>query len=148
MSDDISIMQESRSIPGGRGGSITPITTTERARELARARWEAKAKAIRAGVGDAAPQLPDVKGRGAYTVLRAVSEAHAMHAYAAGETGAAASFKLLLEHGWPKPDKPDATSTEVPPNDDMAQLVALWRQAKADNPDLARRAEEALHGNR
>src|SRR5262245_25404974 len=139
MSDDQTPKQDM--IPGGRGGFLKPIRSSERARELAILKHEKKQAAIRAGIAAAAAQLPGVQGT--YGMLRAISENHAAHAYDPSQPGAQRSLEILLRHGWSEPAR-DAEANTVTADPNQLAALALLTEALDQNPALRERAFAAL----
>lgn len=117
---------------------ILPPFDSTRATQAARKRWDRMSKAVRGGVGKAGEQIVDVQKNDAYATIAAISEQHAMQAYNAGERGSASSFRILLDSGWPSPDKvasPEAPTVDTSGIDqaELKEMLAAWRKHKEDN---------------
>ena len=98
------ILQPSR-IVGGRGGWLQPVTSSEQGRELARRRWDNASQAVRLGVADAGEALPAINMHSAMKVIRYLSKEHTLHASVPGARGAVSSFGMILDRGWPRPER-------------------------------------------
>ena len=131
-------------IPGGRGGTLIPIASPERARELAARRWANVSRAARLGLADAGEQLPDVSKRQPLAVIRYLVEQHAMHAADPSARGSQASFAAVVKLAYPAPEGRPGDAVTAPAGDDVAEMVAMWRAAKASDPELAERAAALL----
>ena len=92
-------------IAGGRGGWLKPITSSDMARELSRKRWDNASQAVRLGVADAGEALPAIGMRSAARVIRYLSKEHTLHASTPGARGAVSSFGMILDRGWPRPER-------------------------------------------
>ena len=94
-------------------GRITKSSSAAAARaragkaEKARARREKAAEAIRMGVGKAGVQIPEVANAQAYEVVDHLAEQHSLNAADPSARGSTSSFKTLLHHGWPRPERAD-----------------------------------------
>lgn len=92
-------------VPGVHGGTLRPVKTSEAARELVMHRWRRKADAVRRGLARAGINVPGVEKPDAYAVVAAIAENHALNALDPSARGSAASARLVLEHGWPAPER-------------------------------------------
>jgi hypothetical protein len=59
--------------------------------------------ATQAGIRDAGEQLPDLRGRGTYAVVRKLAEAHTLNAADPSAHGSQASYKQVMERAFPRP---------------------------------------------
>lgn len=75
-------------------------------------------------------------------MVSAIMENQALRAYDASTPGSSAAARLVLEHGYPTPAKLE--QVDAAPGSDLAELLAAWRQAKQDNPELGTRAAGLL----
>ena len=92
--------------PGGYGGWLKPpVRTSEEARALVRRRWDKAGEAVRLGVADAGEALPAIGMRSAAKVIRYLSREHTLHASVPGARGAVSSFGMILDRGWPRPER-------------------------------------------
>ena len=137
------IAQGSRIRPGGRGGTLVDFDP-ERGREAARRRWANVSKAARLGLADAGDQLPNVKAHSPIKVIRYLVEKHAMHAADPSARGSQASFAAVVKLAYPQPDSRPGDTAPAPASGDVAEMVAMWRAAKAADPALAERAAALL----
>lgn len=100
-------------VPGKYGGTLTPIRSSERGRELARIRYEKRTRAALAGVGDAARLITDTGAAlpdgqpitTAYDVIRFLVSQHALNAADPTAQGATQSLKVVDGMAFPAPEK-------------------------------------------
>ena len=103
------------SIPGGGGhGRIIPIRDPERARMLARRRWDAASAAVRRGLAKASEQVPGLAIRGPLAAIEYAAEQHGLNMFDPSAHGSQQSMKLLLDYAFPKPERDPAAAVGVP----------------------------------
>ena len=127
----------------GGGGRLTPFDS-ERGRAAAYKRREDMSRAARLGLADAGEQLPDVKAHSPIKVIRYLVEQHAMHAADPSARGSQASFAAVVKLAYPALDTRPGDAATAPASSDVAEMVAMWRAAKASDPALAARAAALL----
>lgn len=126
--------QTSGMIPGGMGGLIKPPFDSTAGRQAASIRWERArqraAAALRDGAGDGSA------GHGWYKVVLAqVEKALKGDTRAAHFIGKAADLFKQHDAGAAQPGQSSG---------EAAEIVALYRAAVADNPELQQRARQLL----
>jgi hypothetical protein len=62
-------------------------------------------RAVRAGVAKAGEALPAVNAHSSLKVIEYLAEEHAKHASTPGARGAVSSFGMILDRGWPRPER-------------------------------------------
>jgi hypothetical protein len=116
---------------GLNGGILTPFDS-ERARAASRARWEKANAAIRRGIARAGEQLPGIQARDSFRVVEVLAEQHALHSYDPSARGSTGSFKMLLDRGFPAPDKSADGASPAPAADpDLRELLDAFRAWKS-----------------
>lgn len=119
---------------------LVPIRDTDTARRIAALRWEKHAAARRAGVGDAAGDIPGLAAGDKYAMVRHIAYNHALNAADPSARGSAASARLTFEAFEPRRTDGGGqvaglTDAET---DAMRELVAQyrhWRQGQAGAGD-------------
>jgi len=130
--------------PGGKNGKnglIGRPFDSETGRLANKRRHEKASKAIRDGVKAAAKQLPDVRRDNAYAVIKHAAEQHALNASDPSAAGSASSLKLLLDKGWPEPRREDEGPVRAGDEEAQRLLLAAFRQALENSPELRERLE-------
>lgn len=135
-------------IPGGQGGRgfLTPVRTSERARELVAKRWAGVSRAARLGISDAGGQLPGLDKRKPLKVVRYLAEQHTLNAADPSARNSVASLNAVMRLAYPEPQRNPDGSSSVTPSDAgaIAKLVAMLEAAEAADPEFARRVAELV----
>lgn len=91
---------------GNHGGTITPFTSAS-ASAAAKRRWELRNARVRRGVGNAKTQIDQIAhlpGNAPLDVIEYLAEQHTLNAADPSAHGSQASYKLVMDYGWPRPD--------------------------------------------
>lgn len=108
-----SIQVETR-IAGKNGGTLVPVRSSERGRELVRLRWDGVSAAARRGLAAAGKQIPDVVGNGPVRVVEYLVSQHTLNAADPSARGSAQSFKQVMDLAYPKPDREVSAAPGIP----------------------------------
>lgn len=126
------------------GSYLIPIRNREDARALVKRRWEKAGAAARRGMAKAGQQIPEVDKRSSIAVLEHLAEVHTLNAADPSAPNSVQSLKQVLSLAYPKPEKVDEEDAPKDSTNDLRELLALWKKAKAENPELAERAQMLL----
>jgi len=142
-----------RIVAGKNGGTLIPFTSESSKRALAH-RWSGAAAVVKAaqragrrGMVAAGAQIPEVKRpRSSLAVLEYLTEVHTLNAADPSARNSVASFNAVMGIAYPelreRTDNGALASGGM--GEDMDELLAAWRAAKAANPALAERARRLL----
>lgn len=132
-------------VPGRNGGRIRAPFDRASSLEANARRWAGVSRAARLGIAAAGEQLPGVDSRAPLRVIEYLAEVHTLNAADPSARNSVASLNAVLRLAYPEPQRNDAGQADVTPDaGDVAELVAVWRAAKAADPALADRARRLL----